>query len=60
MTSDSTTGIGRTYYLETGTAADAAPVELGAGRGEEAAVERHGLGAVPARTGCTGAQIQQP
>jgi hypothetical protein len=39
-------------YLEAGAAADAAPVELGARRGEEAAVEGRGQGAVPARTGC--------
>nr|ACN31082.1 unknown [Zea mays] len=45
-------------YLEAGAAADAAPVQLGAGCGEQAAVEGRRQGAVPARPGC--AVEQQP
>ena len=49
----------RRYYLVAGTAGDAAPVELGAGGGEEAAVEGRGEGAVPARTGCANSSSNQ-
>jgi hypothetical protein len=37
-------------YLEAGAAADGAPVQLGAGCGEQAAVEGRGQGAVPRTT----------
>jgi hypothetical protein len=42
----------RVLYLEARPAADAAAVQRGPGRGEEAGVEGRGRSAVPARTAC--------